>query len=45
VINVNSQVLNYHSFIINTIFVSDPRVSHALSARYLIISIMVAHAI
>jgi hypothetical protein len=30
VINVNSQVLNYHSFIINTIFVSDPRVSCAL---------------
>jgi hypothetical protein len=30
VVNVNSQVLNYHSFIINTIFVSDPRVSRAL---------------
>jgi hypothetical protein len=30
VINVNSQVLNYHSFIINRIFVSDPCVSRAL---------------
>jgi hypothetical protein len=32
-INVNSQVLNYHSFIINTIFVSDPLVSRTCFAR------------
>jgi hypothetical protein len=33
VININSQVLNYHSFIINTIFVSDPLVSRMCFAR------------
>jgi hypothetical protein len=33
VINVDSQVPNYHSFIINTIFVSDPLVSSTCFAR------------
>jgi hypothetical protein len=33
VINVNSQVLNYHSFIINMIFVSDPLVSRTCFVR------------